>query len=90
MSCSVECELCLTVICYVLFLVAFLVAAFVTLQCELYLAVLFVTCNMSSIVCVAVQCGLCLAVSFITVQYKYNLFRVVPFITERYGGGFAV
>ena len=45
---------------------------------------------MSSIVFVAVQCGLCLAVSYVTVQYKYDLYRVVPFITERYGGGVAV
>ena len=45
---------------------------------------------MSSIVCIAVQCGLCLEVSFIMVQYKYDLFRVVLFITERYGGGVAV
>ena len=45
---------------------------------------------MSSIVCAAVQCGLCLEVSFIMVQYKYDVFRVVPFITERYGGGDAV
>ena len=45
---------------------------------------------MSSIVCAAVQCGLCLAVSFIMVQYKYDVFRVVPFIIERYGGGDAV
>ena len=36
------------------------------------------------------QCGLCLVVSFIMVQYKYDLFRVVLFITERYGGGVAV
>ena len=38
-----ECELCLTVICYVLFLAV----SFVTVQCELCLAVSFVTCNMS-------------------------------------------
>ena len=34
MSCSVECELCLTVICYVLFLAA----SFVIVQCELYMS----------------------------------------------------
>ena len=45
---------------------------------------------MSSIVCLAGQCGLCLEVSFIMVQYKYDLFRVVLFITELYGGGVAV
>ena len=45
---------------------------------------------MSSIVCAAVQSGLCLEVSFIMVQYKYDVFRVVPFIIERYGGGDAV
>ena len=45
---------------------------------------------MSSIICVAVECVLCLAMSFITVQYKYDLFRVEPFITERYGGRVAV
>ena len=45
---------------------------------------------MSSIVCVAGQCGLFLEVSFIMVQYKYDLLRVVLFITERYGGGVAV
>ena len=45
---------------------------------------------MSSIVCVAVQCGLCLEVSFIMVQYEYDVFQVVLFITERYGGGVAV
>ena len=34
---------------------------------------------------VTVQYGLCLAVSFIAVQYRYDLFRVVSFITGQYG-----
>ena len=41
--------------------------------------------NLGSIGCVTVQYGLCLAVSFVMVQYQYDLFRVVPFITVQYG-----
>ena len=71
-----ECELCLTDICYVLFLAV----SFTTLQYE----------YSDSIICVAVQHGLCLAVSFIMMQYQYDLFRVVPFITVQYGCRVAV
>ena len=39
---------------------------------------------------VTVQYGLCLVVSFIMVQYQYDLFRVVPFITGQYGRRVAV
>ena len=77
-----ECELCLTVICYVLFLAV----QFITVQYELFWQFDLLLLISGSIVCVSVQYGLCLAVSFNTVQYQYDLFWVMPFITVLGGG----
>ena len=50
----------------------------------LFLSVSFITIS-GSIVCVTGQYGLCVAVSLVTLQYQYDLFRVVPFITVQGG-----